>query len=174
MNWASGETQLLSHLLKPPPPPLTQDPWWSPDPGLGTTGLSHPTLQAPCYYCLPGERAICKIKVAYCLGLSGYGGWSTREVFAVSSRVKWAGFVRASFSCVLRLRLLGARMLDVLADTGAHRARRERRRDAEGRRKDRGAFSYQIGTHVELTDRSTSPPPFSSQMHLLPQSLSCS
>lgn len=36
-------------------------------PALETTGgLSHPTLRAPCYYCLTRERAICKIKVASC------------------------------------------------------------------------------------------------------------
>lgn len=47
-------------------------------PACEPPGLSHPTLRAPCYYCLPGERAICKIKVAHCLSLSRYVGWCTQ------------------------------------------------------------------------------------------------
>lgn len=112
-------------------------PAWEPQ------GLSHPSLQAPCYYCLTRERAICKIKVAYCLGLSRYVGWYIQAGWVLT----WSWNERVLPAVVLlcfppgELRLVGCRMLEVLADKGARRARREKgeRTRKEGR-KARGAF----------------------------------
>lgn len=81
MTEESVEIQQVSYFLDLGPPPTSpctsplSGPPAVPGPQLGNHRvLSRPTLQAPCYYCLPIERAICKIKVASCLGLSRYVG----------------------------------------------------------------------------------------------------
>lgn len=159
-NFTLDFSDLNDHLAPIVPPPLVQDPWRSPDPGLGTSGYE-PSHPAGSMLLLSDKRA------GYLQNKGGLLSRSQALCGLIHKRAagKWAGLAASVLrGSSRRLLLLGARTLEVLADKGARRTGIETRRHAEG--------SVLIPNRDTCWANGPLHLPLSSQMHLLPQSLS--